>query len=377
MIRATLLALCLAGGAWAQDSLAELERAAEAGAAPAQRALAERLIAGDGLLPDYGRAADLLRQAAEQGDAAAQNRLGQMLHAGLGVAPDPEGASRWLAAAAESGVPAHLYDYAAVLEASDPTAAATLYERAADAGFVAAETSLGVLLQEGRGVARDAVAARARYESAAKAGDMRAANNLGLLLVRGDGVAQDYERAAALFARAAEAGSRQGMTNLAVMYENGFGVPMDEARAAALYRLGASGAVSAGADPGWIPDPRLAPLSPESEAGLARSAEAGDPVAEFQFALLLAQEDDFPALRRAASLLTAAAEAGYGPAMANLARLYFLGQGVPQDFVLGHMWLLLAQRAGVDTTALTLAFGARATSEQVAEAQDLAQAKAQ
>lgn len=375
MIRAGLLAAALALAGPALADLAALERAAEAGSAPAQRALAERLIEGDGVLPSYARAAALLRRAAEAGDRAAQNRLGQMLEAGLGVPRDREAALRWLALAAEGGDPAHLFDHASVLEATDPAGAAALYRRASEAGHVAAATSLGVLLQEGTGVDRDPEAARALYEAAAESGDARAMNNLGLLHARGDGAPQDHARAARLFAAAAEAGLRPAMTNLAVMYENGFGVPVDEARAAELYRLGGAGADAA--DPGWTADPRIAPVAaaPEARAALVRAAGAGDPVAQFQLALALAGEGGFAATRRAAALFEAAAAKGHGPSMANLGRMHFLGLAVPQDYVLGQMWLLLAQRAGTDTAPLALAFGGRATPAQTARAQEMAQAR--
>ncbi|PWJ15788.1 tetratricopeptide repeat protein [Jannaschia seohaensis] len=376
MIRAALClaALSIGGAALAQGSLSELERAADEGVPAAQRALAERLLSGDGLLPNYARAAELLRAAAAAGDPAAQNRLGQMLHDGLGVPQDRAAALRWFASAAEAGQPEHLHDYATVLEADDPARAAELYARAAETGHVPSMTSLGVLLQDGRGVAQDPAAARLRYEAASAAGDMRATNNLGLLYVRGDGVAQDYAKAFALFTEAAEAGSRQAMTNLGVMYENGFGTAVDEARAAELYRMGAAGPV-AGSDPGLTRDPRLLPVLPDALDSLRQSAQAGDPIAEYQLALLLAEQGDFAALREAATLFRAAAEAGHGPSMANLGRLYFLGLGVPQDFVLGQMWLLLAQRAGTDTAALALAFGKRPTNEQIAEAQSRAMAR--
>ena len=160
--------------------------------------------------------------------------------------------------------------------------AAALYGQAAEAGHTRSAVSLGMLYQNGRGVAQDFARARALYEGPAAAGDARAQNNLGLLYVRGHGVPQDYDRAAQLFAGAAEQGLRTAMTNLGVMYENGFGVPQSDAEAARLYRLGGAGETREAAT--FVYDPRLAPppSEPQEIAALRDAARTGDPVAAFQ-----------------------------------------------------------------------------------------------
>ena len=61
--------------------------------------------------------------------------------------------------------------------------------------------------------------------------------------------------------------------------------------------------------------------------------------------------------------------------MLNLGLLYMRGIGVPQDYVLGHKWLLLANATGVEKAELALAQTAdRLTSEQVNAAQARAKA---
>ena len=243
----------------------------------------------------------------------------------------------------DQGAPEHLHDLAAVLEetAADDAAlaeAAALYGQAAEAGHTRSAVSLGMLYQNGRGVAQDFARARALYEGPAAAGDARAQNNLGLLYVRGHGVPQDYDRAAQLFAGAAEQGLRTAMTNLGVMYENGFGVPQSDADA----------------------------------------ARTGDPVAAFQMGwLLVHREPPGPAdWQEAAALFAANAEKGHPASMANLALLYIRGTGVPQDYVLAQMWLALAGSAGLEA-ALPLGLGLRErmTPDQINEAQARAEAR--
>lgn len=367
------------------DLLAPLRAAAETGDLKAQLRLAEILETGDGVVQNFARAAHWYALAAEADSAEAANRLGRLHHAGLGVPRDIPRAIALLEQAAQSGTADHLYDLALVLETAqtDTVAlqrAADLYRRAAEAGHVNAAVSLGVLLQNGTGVDQDFKAAAALYQGAAEAGHARALNNLGLLYVRGDGVTQDYQRAAKLFEAAAEKDLPEALTNLGVLYENGFGVPQSDEIAANLYRRGGQGNGSGQATPDLVYDPRLAP-PPGNEPDLRtleKSARAGDPVAEFQFAYLVLGSDRRDPRRdvQAALMMRRAAEAGHAPAMANLALLYFRGQGVPQDYVLGQMWLLLAGSSGFDGTAgLSTHWSGKMTAAQINDAQIRAEAK--
>lgn len=367
------------------DPLAAVRTAAESGDMAAQLALAERFESGDGVVQNFARAAHWYGLAAEAGSLQAANRLGRLHHAGLGVPRDIPRAVALLERAAKGGAAEHLYDLALVLETTRTddaslTRAAELYRRAAQAGHTDAAVSLGVLLQNGTGVTQDFEEAAQLYRQAADQGHPRALNNLGLLYVRGNGVAQDYEQAAALFRAAADQGLPQAMTNLGVLYENGFGLPQSDELAALYYRRGGQGGTDGAQTPQAIYDPRLAP-PPTDEAGLKaldRAARGGDPVAEFQLAYLMLQQGTIEPRNaiRAASLLRRAAEAGHAPAMANLAMLYFRGTGVPQDYVMGQMWLVLAGSGGFDgATGLNAQWSTRMTADQVNEAQRRAEAK--
>lgn len=372
-------------------SAAQLEQAATSGQAEAQFALAERYHAGDGVLQNFRTALVWYERAAAQGHAEAQNRLGQYHHAGLAGPRDAQAALRWLTAAADQGAPQHHHDLALALEQEgDPETAARHYAQAAEQGHVEAATSLGVLYQNGAGVAQDPLRAAALYAQAAEQGDARAQNNLGLLYVRGEGVAQNYEIAAQLFAAAAEQGLAVAIGNLATMYANGFGVMQSDARAAALEKQAsalrqdaAAGDAALGPDPaGCLFDPRLA--DPGSDPDLVkaerRAAESGDPVALFLQGWRLCEtalSDDqvdpgqrIAALRQARMRFHAAADRGHGPAMANLGQFHIRGLGVPQDYVLGYMWLILAGSAGVDgMPAQSAALRQRMSANQVEEAQ--------
>lgn len=370
------LLLAIAWPAWPQQgALAPIVTRAEAGDTEAQAELAFRYHEGLGVVQNFATAAHWAARAAQAGDAKAQNLLGRYYHSGLGVEADQKLALRWLGAAADTGDAQYLYDLGQALEngadgSSDPAAAANAYEIAAGAGHEDAAVSLGLLYQEGRGVPQDFARARKLYEQPAESGHARAQNNLGLLYVRGHGVPQDYEKAARLFEAAANQGLALAMRNLGVMYANAFGVPLDEARADALYRQ--AGQITAG--PGLRYDPRLMPPpdDPQAFEALKAMANAGDPVAEFQLAWVLANAPGAPfaASREAARLFRRAADAGHGPAMANLGVLYFEGRGVPQDYVLGRMWLTLAGSAGfADAPALVQQLGAGMTPEQIAESQ--------
>lgn len=359
---------------------AQVFQAAEAGDAQAQAVLGQQYIDGRGVLQDYAAAVKWLTLAAEAGETSAMNNLGKLYFEGLGVQQDTHTALSWLERASESGSADMLYDLARVLESTqeepDLKRAYDLYTRGAAAGHVRSAVNLGVMYQSGTGTARDLARAKVLYEMGVAANHPRALNNLALLYVRGDGVAQDYFRASELFSRAAELGLRPAMRNLGVLYENGFGVPRDVEKADALYRLAGSGETSGPAPAQITYDPRLAPpdTTPEGIAAIEAAVVAHDPIAQFQAGWILATKPDaaFAQWQQASALFHAAALRGHGPAMANLSLMYFQGMGVPQDFMLGQMWLLLAKYAGAVTGPLEATFGAKSTPQQINMAQSRA-----
>lgn len=375
-----VICLALAPAPSQAQTIDALTSSAEAGDRAAQTQLGLRYLAGDGILQDYAAAARWFQQAAEAGDARAQNELGRLLFTGLGAKTDTPAALGWLEQAAVSGVPDYIFDLASALESTgsaDMARVADLYARAAAENHVEAAVSLAVLYQNGLGVDQDLQEAVRLNEIGVTAGNARAQNNLGQLLARGQGVEQDYTRAAELFAAAANQGLRPAMANLGVLYENGFGVPQNTEQADALYRMSGGTEVAAQKENSdYQYDPRLA-APPSDAAGLEvlnKAARADDPVALFQVAWLLTQMPDpaFSDWVAAYQAFEKAAERGHGPSMANLSLMYFKGEGAPQDFVLGHMWMLMAKRAGTATPTLDQLFSSTATPEQVLTAQSRA-----
>lgn len=343
-------------------------------------ALGLQYHSGEGVVQNYAAAARYFEQAASLGFAPAQNFLGRYLFEGLGVPQDKVAALQYLEQAAAGGDPQYIFDLAKILELDDASVmrAAQLYETATDLGHLEAAVHLGALFQEGRGVDQDLIKARTLYEGPARQGNPRALNNLGLLYVRGTGVPQDYEKAVEFFQAAADQGLKTAMTNLGVMYENGYGVPIDEAQAAALYRAGGRGTEAVGVAP-FVYDTRLKPVAQTTDALdlVRRAADAGDPVAQFQLGWVLVQNADtsFDTFKRAARLFESGAKAGHGPSMINLAGMYLRAEGLPQDYVLAQMWILLARSHGADVPAnLGDALAQKMTPEQVNMAQSLASA---
>ncbi len=364
---------------------------AEQGDASAQSALAGLYDRGLGVPQNFSIAARWYGKAAEQGDAAGQNGLARLLAGGFGVPQDQVAALAYFRKAAEQGHAAHQMDLAAAYDNGigvdrDPREAAQWYARAAGQGLAEAQASLGVLYHTGAGVPQDLAKARELYQAAANQGSARAQNNLGRMYTKGEGVVQDYEAAVAWFKKAAEQGLPQAIRNLGVMYDNGFGIQQDDAAAVELYRLaGRQDATQLDAlleEIGLIYDPRLAPplSTGDPAAALAATrlaAQRGDPVSQFILAHLLAHGlAGAPDLHEAVRLYRAAAEKGIAPAMTNLGLLYLGGRGVPQDFVLGYMWINVAAASGQpEAVRVRDAISARMTPQQINEAQRLADAR--
>ncbi len=82
----------------------------------------------------------------------------------------------------------------------DPRAAFASYMRAAEGGEPEAEFNVAVMLDSGRGVARDIAKAAIWYARAASHGNRRAAYNLGQLYEAGEGVPRNVNLARAWFA---------------------------------------------------------------------------------------------------------------------------------------------------------------------------------
>lgn len=125
--------------------------------------------------------------------------------------------------------------------ARDAEAAAVWYQRAAEAGHIGAAFNLGNLYRTGDGVALDAALATRWWRQAAEGGLGLAQVNLGVAYQKGEGVEHDDVQAVAWYRRAADAGEASGAFYLGVAYENGIGLPIDLAEARRWYQKARDG----------------------------------------------------------------------------------------------------------------------------------------
>lgn len=351
------------------QALARLQPRVAAGDAQAQYWLGQMYRDGLGVGQDFERAAGLYALSAHQGNPDGMNAYGRALSDGLGVAPNASEALDWLRQAAERGAPVHQHDYGVALEtgldgsdqgqgSGGAALAAQWYQRSADQGFAPAQTSLGLLYMDGRGVPRDGARALELFRVAAAAGHARAQNNLGLIYVRGEAVERDYVIAREWFERAAEQGLVQAYRNLSVIYQNGFGVEPDEARAFELLaqaRAQESFSVSAYLSRiGWPYGTSLA--EPDWEAlpapSLFSRAEAGSLPARYELAHRQLRGAGVPQdLFAARDGFVSCAEDGLPGAALTLGILYGRGLGVSQSYVEAYAWFNRAAELGHEESA--------------------------
>jgi hypothetical protein len=107
-------------------------------------------------------------------------------------------------------------------------------------GHASAQTQLGQLYANGRGVPQDYATARGWYEKAAARGHAGAQAQLGQLYANGKGAPQDYQKARQWWEQAALQGSAQAQFNLGQLYANGRGIPQDYTAARGWYEKAAA-----------------------------------------------------------------------------------------------------------------------------------------
>jgi uncharacterized protein len=177
-----------------------------------------------------------------------------------------------------------------------PEEAARFVYAAARYGLVEAQTALGQILLDGRGVPVDRAAAARWFAIAAEAGYAPALNMLGRCCELGWGVAVDLVRAADCYRLAAEAELDWGQYNFGNLLLRGRGVARDRAAALRFYRSAADqghaksiNMVGRFVEAGWE-----MPADAAAAAGwYRRAAEAGDFRGQYNLASVLASGGDF------------------------------------------------------------------------------------
>jgi len=113
------------------------------------------------------------------------------------------------------------------------------FRKAADQGYAKAQSNLGWMYAQGKGVAQDYKQALRWYRKAADQGDASAQSELGLMYLNGNGVAQDDKQALRWYRKAAEQGNSRAQFGLGLIYGKGKGVLRDPKQAVNWYQKAA------------------------------------------------------------------------------------------------------------------------------------------
>lgn len=235
--------------------LAVARKAAEAGDTAAQVDLADAMLSGKvpGSTPD--QALKWLEKAADAGFAPGQFALARLLSIGVpGVKVDFERAKFLASQAAEAAFPPAQTLYGTFLETEiDPKAREVDYSEplkwyrlAAEKGEMEAKARLGLMLLNGTGVPAEPAKGRGMVAEAARAGNAMALNEIGVCLQKGLGGPQDETAAVGYFYAASEMGNIAALVNLGSCYEQGRGVPRNFDLAGSFYSKSAKAGHASG-----------------------------------------------------------------------------------------------------------------------------------
>ena len=106
-----------------------------------------------------------------------------------------------------------------------------LHNRSPGRHTLVAQSNLGVMYANGRGVEQDHEEAVIWFRTAGGRGGAEAQSDLGTMHRNGTGVKQDYEAAVEWYSKAGEQGDAGAQYNLGYMYANGEGVKQDHKEA--------------------------------------------------------------------------------------------------------------------------------------------------
>ena len=212
--------------------------------------------------------------------------------------------------------------------------------KAAEQGDAKAQTNLGVMYAEGKGIPKDAQKAMKWFRKAAEQGLALAQYNLGVTYAFGKGVPKDAQKAVKWYRKAAEQGLAFAQYDLGNMYSGGRGIPYDAQKAMKWYR---------------------------------KAAEQGLGFAQEDLGNMYYWGEGPKDAQKAVKWYRKAAEQGSSLAPTRLAEMYFRGVAVPRDDVKAYAWTIVA---GAQRRRKPVEFRddlrRRMTTEQVAEAQKLA-----
>ena len=322
------------------------------------------------------------RRAAEQGHVKAQRELGILYANGAEfVDKDIEEATYWLTRAAECGDSEAQYVLGCMIADNllphdnfEYQDAVKWFIPAAEQGDAVAQYHLGCVL---RGA--EPVEAGKWFVHAARNGCVDAQHQLGLMCVSGVGVPQDHNQAIEWFARAAEQGHADALTRAAELGHadsqcklgDNYDLAENQTQAVWWYTLAAEQGhawaqyqlvcMSRGAEPG------------EALEWFTPAAEQGNAEAQHALGKLYFSGEGVPQNHVQAVLwFTRAAEQGHTGAQFELGRMYADGEGVRADNIQAFAWAHLASTRGrIGAAPLRDEISANLTQEQLAEAHQL------
>lgn len=345
------------------------QKAAEHGHADAQYKLGDFYELGAYWLPRnevesqcwYRKAFDQYRHAAGQGDADAQCKLGVCYWKGKGVQQDYDiGASwynkgiSWLYKVAEQGYADTQYKLGkylfkgadlGILTEDKHTEAVLWYRKAAEQGHIQAQNELGWCHFWAKGVSLDDQELETQtiywYSKAANQGYALAQNTLGECYYKGECVTKDYSTAAMWFLKAAEQGYAIAQFRLGECYYCGNGVPKDYDEAAKWYSKSAEqGCAYAQGRLGdcYMNGEGLQQDYDEAIKWYYKAAEQGHLSSSGKISEYYESLAKGKSIAEAEELYRKAAEFGSDFKQSELARCYYYGDGVPQNFSEAVYW---------------------------------------
>jgi len=274
--------------------------------------------------PDFDEAYEMFIKEARDGSVLAMHDLGRMHADGLGREIDADAAHEWYAKAL-----AGFLQIEASMDAEDNKATYLRYR-------------IGKMYMAGLGTDQDYTEAASWLGVAADAGHKYAQYSLGSLYYRGLGVERDYGTAFGLYSKSAAQKNAYASYELAKMYRDGVGTHADAAEANNHFKTAYNSFVAMEMESG---DDKLQyrigqmlrdgvgveANAEEAEYYFERSAELGNPHAQYALAKLYLSGGDQEKIAAAVELLQKSADGGNPTAQYALGKLFRDGEHLEKD----------------------------------------------
>jgi len=282
---------------------------------------------------------------AERGDAQAQLALAQMYKNGQGVPKNDE-------------------------------LAFELFLKAAKQGDAQAQYEVAHMYKNGLGTSKNLEVTFEWFQKAAVQDHAMAQYYLGLMYDVGYGVPQNKELAVEWFLKASENGAPDAKLALEMCFACNKGAPFDALALAWYQKLAEQGDAEAQCVLGMIYTiGKRAPKNKElAYEWFYKAAEQGLAQAQFYVGYLLKNQPDFSELdeKKVAHWFKLAADQGHTAALLQMAKRYFNGKGVPENYVKAYAYILVykaSAKSDEETESLIESFKKVLTPEQIIEAQ--------